>query len=685
MRTRPISAPHANVLAPRRLFRNLRAVLAIQQLRVEVGARVLFDGLSFVVNKEDRLSFAGPNGAGKSTLLRCIAGLIESNAGRITKPKGCRVGYLPQEGIHLSGHSLWVEAESAFAEARTLQDEIDRLSKNLEDLDPRSAPYSDLLHEIGELELKLEHFDPTRIKPRIESVLGGLGFQRDDFQRDCGEFSGGWQMRIAMAKLFLQEPEVLLLDEPTNHLDIDAQRWMEAYLRDYKGAIALISHDRSLLDDLTNRTIAFEHGQASEYAGNYSFFVKEAALRREILEKQYRAQQREIEKTEKWINRFRSKATKASQVQSRIKQLEKMERIEMHEEEVTMNFTFPPPPPSAHCVAKLEKSAQRYGELTVFENFDFEITRGQKIAVVGPNGAGKSTFCRMITGEETPADGTIELGGKVFPSFFSQTHADELEPKRTVLQTAEEAASRENMGHVRNLLGCFLFRGDDVFKKVGVLSGGERSRIALVRMLVRPANFLILDEPTNHLDMQSQEVLQNALNHYPGTIIIVSHNRAFLDPVVERTLEFRPSKPPKLYYGNLSYYLDKVAEEEKAQGPRAALPSNATATDSDPKSGNRKEQRRREAEARQQRNRVLKPLEDRLEKLETSISEFEAAKKTLTEHMSTPEMAGDADELRKASTAFQSVSDQLEKAYSDWSELSSEVETMRSKLEASRL
>lgn len=685
MRTRPISAPHANVLAPRRLFRNLRAVLAIQQLRVEVGARVLFDGLSFVVNKEDRLSFAGPNGAGKSTLMKCIAGVIESNAGRITKPKGCRVGYLPQEGIHLSGHSLWVEAESAFAEARTLQDEIDRLSKNLEDLDPRSAPYSDLLHEIGELELKLEHFDPTRIKPRIESVLGGLGFQRDDFQRDCGEFSGGWQMRIAMAKLFLQEPEVLLLDEPTNHLDIDAQRWMEAYLRDYKGAIALISHDRSLLDDLTNRTIAFEHGQASEYAGNYSFFVKEAALRREILEKQYRAQQREIEKTEKWINRFRSKATKASQVQSRIKQLEKMERIEMHEEEVTMNFTFPPPPPSAHCVAKLEKSAQRYGELTVFENFDFEITRGQKIAVVGPNGAGKSTFCRMITGEETPADGTIELGGKVFPSFFSQTHADELEPKRTVLQTAEEAASRENMGHVRNLLGCFLFRGDDVFKKVGVLSGGERSRIALVRMLVRPANFLILDEPTNHLDMQSQEVLQNALNHYPGTIIIVSHNRAFLDPVVERTLEFRPSKPPKLYYGNLSYYLDKVAEEEKAQGPRAALPSNATATDSDPKSGNRKEQRRREAEARQQRNRVLKPLEDRLEKLETSISEFEAAKKTLTEHMSTPEMAGDADELRKASTAFQSVSDQLEKAYSDWSELSSEVETMRSKLEASRL
>jgi len=661
-------------------------VLAIQQLRVEVGARVLFDGLSFVVGKEDRISFAGSNGTGKSTLMKCIAGVIETNAGRITKPKGCRVDYLPQDGIHLEGHSLWDEVESSFAEAKNLQREIDRRSKELEDLDPRSAPYSDQLHEIGDLELKLEHFDPTRIKPRIESVLGGLGFPRSDFQRDCGEFSGGWQMRIAMAKLFLQEPDVLLLDEPTNHLDVDAQRWMEGHLRDYKGAIAIISHDRSLLDDLTTRTIAFERGQASEYAGNYSFFVKEAALRKEILEKQYRAQQREIEKTEKWINRFRSKNTKASQVQSRIKQLDKMERIVLEVEEVSMNFTFPPPPPSAHCVAKLEGSAQRYGDLSVFEDFDFEITRGQKIAVVGPNGAGKSTFCRLITGEEDPSEGTRELGAKVFPSFFSQTHADDLAPRRTVLQTVEEVASRENIGLVRNLLGCFLFRGDDVFKDVGVLSGGERSRVALVRMLVRPANFLILDEPTNHLDMQSQEVLQHALISYPGTIIIVSHNRSFLDPVVERTLEFRQGSSPKLYFGNLSYYLDKVAEEEAASSRQGSAPTaNTQSSTAATAGGNRKEQRRREAELRQQRNRVLKPLEERLKKLETSISEYETAKETLTEHMSNPGVAGDADELRKASSAFRSVSDQLEKAFSEWSELSDEVETMRTTLEASGL
>lgn len=661
-------------------------MLAVQQLRVEVGARVLFDGLSFVLAKDDRISFAGPNGAGKSTLMKCLAGVIEPNAGQITRPKGHRTGYLPQDGIHLTGHSLWEEAESAFAEAKRLQHNIDQLSAELDHLDPSASNYSDLLQEIGELELRLEHFDPTRIKPRIESVLGGLGFQRGDFQRDCGEFSGGWQMRIAMAKLFLQEPDVLLLDEPTNHLDVDAQRWMESFLRDYKGTIAIISHDRSLLDDLTTRTIAFERGQAAEYAGNYSFFVRESALRREILEKQYRSQQREIEKTERWINRFRAKNTKASQVQSRIKQLEKMERIELEEEEGRMNFTFPPPPPSAHCVARIEKGAQRYGSLTVFENFDFEITRGQKIAVVGPNGAGKSTFCRLITGKESPADGLLELGSKVLPSFFSQTHADELDPGKTVLQTVEQAASRENMAHVRNLLGCFLFRGDDVFKQVGVLSGGERSRVALVQMLVRPANFLILDEPTNHLDMQSQDVLQEALTAYPGTIIIVSHNRAFLDPVVERTLEFRQERKPRLYHGNLSYYLDKVAEDENRTTQRGAA-NSITGSSSTTRDGSltRKEERRREAKTRQQRRLVLKPLEERLEKLEATITEFEAARETFTQHMSKPEVASDPDELRKTSEAFQSVGNQLEKAFSEWSELTDEVDKMRAKLEATDL
>jgi len=653
-------------------------MLAVQQLRVEAGARVLFDGLSFVVNSGDRLSLAGPNGAGKSTLLKCIAGILEPNGGRITMPRNCRIGYLPQDGIHLDGNSLWENAESAFADARCLQQRINTLSAELQRLDPRASPYSAALEEIGELELQLEQFDPSRIKPRIESVLGGLGFERSDFGRNCREFSGGWQMRIAMAKLFLQEPDVLLLDEPTNHLDLDSQRWMEGYLQSCRGAVILISHDRALLDELTTRTIAFEGGRVAEYAGNYSFFARESRLRREVLEKQYRAQQREIEKTQRWINRFRAKNTKASQVQSRIRQLEKMDRIELDEEEAAVDFTFPPPPPGAHSVDKLDRASKRYGNLTVFEKLDLEITRGQKVAVVGPNGAGKSTFCRLVTGAEAPTDGRCQLGNRILPSFFSQNHADELDPRQTVLESAECVASRDNLPHVRTLLGCFLFRGDDVFKTAGVLSGGERSRLALVRMLVQPANFLILDEPTNHLDMQSQEVLQNALRRYQGTVIVVSHNRAFLDPIVDRTLEFRSGRNPKLYYGNLSYYLRKRDEEDAAA---AGSPKANSARQNSQTSASRKEQRRRDAEIRRQRARILNPLEQKLASLENQIREFETAKSTLTEHLSNPGLAADPDKLRKSTHAYQSVSDKLEKTFTAWYELSDEIEQTRKTLE----
>ena len=657
-------------------------MIAVNGLRVEFGARVLFDGLSFAVGEKERISFAGPNGAGKSTLMKCLGGLLEPNAGIVSKPKGFEVGYLPQEGIHVKGVSVMEECESAFAEARTIQKDIDKYSSELDSLDPRSAPYADLLNTIGDLELKLEHFDPARIKPRIESILNGLGFQREDLQRDCGEFSGGWQMRIAMAKLFLREPGLMLLDEPTNHLDIDAQRWMENYLVNYRGAIILISHDLALLDSLTTRTIAFHHGRAEEYAGNYSFYLKEHAHRKEILKKQFTAQQREIQKTQQWIDRFRSKASKASQVQSRVKQLAKMERIVIDDDDSEMNFAFPPPPNSAHCVAKLEHAAQRYGDLTVFKDLDFEINRGQKLAVVGPNGAGKSTFCRLITGEEAPNSGLFELGNRVKTSFFSQNHADELDPTFTVLQTIEQVASRENASQVRSLLGCFLFRGDDVFKKVGVLSGGERSRVALVRMLVRPANFLILAEPTHHLDVQSQGVLQHAINNYEGTVIIVSHNRAFLDPIVEKTLEFRQGQDPKLYFGNLSYYLDKKEEEENiGRGVSPKRPSSAPATAANTPKLSSKERRKKEAEQRQKRAHVLKPLEDQLAVLEHQISNFESAKETLTEHLSKPEISGNADELRKATTAYQTVADKLETTFSEWSALSDEVETKRAEID----
>ena len=659
-----------------------RRMLSIQNLRVEFGPRVLFEDLTFAVQPKERIAFAGHNGAGKSTLMKCLAKVLEPTSGKISHPKDFRIGYLPQEGIHVTGRTLWDETMSAFGATLELQKKIDRLADELPKLDPRSSPYAELLEEIGGLELQLEEADPARLKPRVESVLQGLGFKRDDFSRDCGEFSGGWQMRIAMAKLFLAEPGVLLLDEPTNHLDIESQTWVEQYLHSYPGAILIISHDLALLDALCKRTIAFHHGRAEEYAGNYSYFLRESVHRKEIQRKRYEAQQREIAEAKRFIDRFRASANKASLVQSRIKLLDKVELIPQPEDDdAVMKFRFPQPRPSAHLVARLNQATREYGELTVFRNFDFEINRGEKLAIVGPNGAGKSTFCRLITGQETPTGGSHEFGGKVAMSFFSQTHADTLDPEKTVLETVEEAVSRENEGQARNLLGCFLFRGDDVFKKVGVLSGGERSRVALVRMLVQPANFLILDEPTNHLDVQSQEVLQNALQEYEGTVIIVSHNRSFLDPLVTKTLEFRPGKSPRLFAGNITYYLEKTAEE-KASATPASKPSespSAVQKQSAP-SGNRKEQRRLEAEQRQKRTRVLKPLESELETLETRIAELEGAQATLTEALSSPEISGDSDKLRQTSAAVEQVTEKLETAYSRWGTLSDQIEKVRAEL-----
>ena len=657
-------------------------MLAVKNLRVEFGPRVIFKDLTFSIGDKERVAFAGHNGAGKSTLMKCIGGVLLPNAGEINKPKHHRIGYLPQEGIHITGISLYDEVESAFAETKAIQEEVARLEKDLPNLDPRSAPYSDLLNKIGELELQLDGHDPARMRPRIQAILSGLGFKQSDLERDCGEFSGGWQMRIAMAKLFLSEPEVLLLDEPTNHLDIGAQRFMENYLHSYKGAIVLISHDRSMMDGLTTRTIAFHHGRAEEFTGNYSSYETQLKERQDNLRKQKVNQDREIAKTEQFINRFRAQANKASQVQSRIKHLAKIERIEIDAEDAVMSFRFPDPPASTHLVGKLEKAAQQYGDLIVFRDLDLEITRGEKIAIVGPNGAGKSTFCRMITGEEQPSSGHHELGPKSKPSFFNQNHADELDPDLTVLETVEQIQTRGSKMSARDVLGCFLFKGDDVFKKVGVLSGGERSRVALVRMLVRPANFLILDEPTNHLDMQSQDILQKALIDYPGTLLIVSHNRNFLDNIVQKTMEFRPNEDPRMFAGNLTYYLDKTEEDEKAaKGRTSSAPSQSVkpAAAKGPQLSS-KERRKKEAAIREKRNKVLKPLQNEFESVEKQIADLEGAQATISAHLEKPEISGDAEELRKATNAYEQASKKLEMAYSKWETLSDQIEKLQAEL-----
>lgn len=656
-------------------------VFAVQDLHIEFGPRVLFDSLSFVVEHGDRIAFAGQNGAGKSTLMKCIVGSMEPDHGKVMLPKHTQVGYLPQDGIHISGTPLLDEVLGSVGNIVELQQRVDEYSADLQKLDSASEEYRETLEEIGRLELILHDRDAARLRPRTESILRGLGFADKDFTRDCGEFSGGWQMRIALAKLLLQEPEVLLLDEPTNHLDLQSQRWLEQSLRTYRGAICIISHDVALLDSLVTRTIAFHHGRAEEYAGNFSFYLKESKARKEILLRQAKAQQREIAKTQEFIDRFRAKATKATQVQSRIKQLEKVELIEVEDDDAVMSFHFPPPPPGGHTVVKLEKACKSYGPITLLNGYDFTMEKGDRIAIVGVNGSGKSTFTRLISGTEDPDAGSFAFGHHTQVAFFSQTHADVLNNEQTVLECVEAAASRETRPMVRNILGCFLFRGDDVFKKIGVLSGGERSRVALVCMLLKPANFLIMDEPTNHLDFQSQDVLQRALAEYPGSYCIVSHNRQFLDPIVNKVLEFRLGHAPRLFYGNVSAYLETVEAEERRLKAVAMQQTEATPA-AQVQTGNRKDARRAREMARQQRNRVLKPLQQELEQVEADIAEKDERKESISAELENPANMSDNQKLMELTQEYQQLERESEALYTRWEELSEQIELKTAELEA---
>lgn len=656
-------------------------MLAVENLGISHGPRRLFGGLTFTLRAGQRIALAGPNGAGKSTLMKIISGQERLHEGRVLKAKTITVGYLPQEGVELKGRALMAEAESAFADALDLQGQLREANNALGSCTPGTPEYDEALEVFGDLQIRLEHHDLSKMRPRIERVLAGLGFSRADFERPTGQFSGGWQMRIALAKLLLAEPSVLLLDEPTNHLDIESVVWLEDYLGSYPGAIILVSHDRRLLDNLCDRTLAFEQGRVTLYSGNYSFFERESRARRAQLGRAAAGQQREIARTQRFIDRFRAKATKASQAQSRIKMLEKIERIELEDEDDEIGFSFPQPPPSGHSVVRLRGVAKSYdGIRMVLPPFDLEIVKGDRIAIVGVNGAGKTTFSKILAGVEQPSHGTRKTGHNVRLGYYSQDHADALDGSKTVLQTLEHTARGLPETRLRTLLGCFLFTGDDAFKSVRVLSGGERARLALAQMLLTPANFLVLDEPTNHLDMRSQAVLQRALAQYTGTCVIVSHNRDFLDPLVTRTLEFRVDGPPRLYAGNLGYYLDKKAEERAAAPAPAATSANARATVAEPQ--NARERRRIEAQRRQERIRVLRPLQDRLATVEAEIARFEEEKRELVQGMSREGFGADPEEVRVTTARYAIIEAGLERAFTAWASASEDVERAEAALAA---
>lgn len=537
-------------------------MIEINDLLLRYGQKTLFNEISAVIQPHDRIGLVGVNGSGKSTFLRVLTGEAEIEKGQIAKPNWATIGYLPQDGISSKGKTLYEEVESAFGETLDLQKKIDAASEQLYELDPSSEEYYELVDTIGGWEQELEDHEPAKMKSRIEKILAGLGFAQKDFARDTGEFSGGWQMRIALAKLLLRTPALLLLDEPTNHLDILSQHWLEGYLRNYRGALMIISHDRAFLNTITNKTFQLKFGNLNIYKGNYSFFEKESAARLAAQRAAAEQQEREITRQKEFINRFRSNINKAGQVQGRIKQLDKIEIIKPEREEKKIFFRFPPPPPASHKVIELEKIYKSYGPIQVFRGLDLRIDAGDRIAVVGVNGAGKSTLARILAGVEPLDSGKRTPGINTVIGYFAQQQAEELDPAKTVLEEVEASASGNEKANPRAALGALLFSGEDQHKSVKVLSGGERNRVALAKMLMSPANCIILDEPTNHLDLRSKEVLQEAINEFNGTVILVSHDRDFLDPVVKKVLEVRPDGT-RLLTCNVSEYIERIEQEAK--------------------------------------------------------------------------------------------------------------------------
>ena len=535
-------------------------MITINQVTHNFGKKVLYNGINTVIGAHDRIALVGSNGSGKTTLLRMIMGEVEPDKGSFDKPDYVTVGYLPQDGISVSGRTLYAEAESAFGDVLDLQQKIEKADADLLEMDTEAEEYYELIDLIGEWEQQLEQFEPQKMKSRIERILTGMGFSLDDMQRDTGEFSGGWQMRIALAKLLLQNPSLIILDEPTNHLDIVSQHWLEQYLKHYQGAIIVISHDRAFLDEVTNRTIELKLGNLNSFKGNYSFYVTETEKQLEVLRRAYKNQQKEISETKDFINKFRSNVKKASMVQSRIKQLEKMELITIPRDEKKIYFRFPEPPPSSAKVITIKDLHKAYGDNVVFDGLDLRIDNGDRIAVVGVNGAGKSTLARIMAGTEPYQNGEIETGLNTVISYFAQSQAEELNPAKTVLQEVETAAVGNNDANPRAALGALLFSGDEALKKTDVLSGGEKNRVALAKMLMKPGNCLILDEPTNHLDIKSKEVLQDAINAFEGTVILVSHDRAFLDGVVNKVLEVAPGST-RMLTCNVSEYVERLEKE----------------------------------------------------------------------------------------------------------------------------
>src|SRR5579871_5332011 len=536
------------------------------------GPKILFQDADWLVTPNERTGIVGANGTGKSSLLKVLAGMEGLDSGTLTTQKGLSIGYLPQEGLSLSGRSVFAECMTVFANIRALEQEQEQLTHRMAELDPASDEYAQVAERFHRAESEFRAHDGYALEAQVGSVLSGLGFPQRDWKRRTEEFSGGWQMRIALAKLLLEKPNLLLLDEPTNHLDLEARNWLEGYLESYPHAIVLVSHDRYFLDVTVRKILELWNKGLNFYTGGYTRYEQQKAERFTQLQSAYQNQQDRIKQLEAFINRFRYQATKAKQVQSRIKELERIERIEIPPEEKAIHFKFPQPKASGRVVAELQNVSKSYGDRLVFSGAKFIIERGDRVALVGVNGAGKSTLIKILTGAEPVSGGSYSLGHNAEPDYFAQDQYKELDPTARLLDDIGTVAPRATNTELRNILGCFLFSEDDVFKTIGVLSGGERNRYALARMLLMPSNFLLLDEPTNHLDLRAKDVLLESLEKFTGTVVIVSHDRYFIDRLATRIFEIAEGRV-EVYPGNYEDYMWRKEGKELD----LTLPSNGHA------------------------------------------------------------------------------------------------------------
>ena len=655
-------------------------MLSLQNAGKRFGPRVLFLEANWLIRSKERTALVGANGTGKSTIMKVLAGLETLDYGQMQQTRGMSIGYLPQEGLALAGRTVFEECLTVFDELREMAREVERLAGQLAVLNHEGPEYEAAAERYSMLQERFHALDGYALDAQVGGVLTGLGFSKEDWTRQTDEFSGGWQMRIALARLLLAKPNLLLLDEPTNHLDLETRNWLEEYLRTYPFGYILISHDRYFLDVTIDRTVEIWNKRLNIYQGNYTKYLSQKDERRTQLQAAYRNQREQIEHLEAFINRFRAQATKAKQVQSRIKELEKIERIEIPEEESTIHFRFPQPPPSGRMVVEAEGLSKSYGPKLVLDNVRFNIERGDRVALVGVNGAGKSTLIKLLTGDEAPTAGHVKMGHNVVTEYFAQDQYKVLDGDARMLDHISRAAVKVPEGELRSLLGCFLFRGDDVFKPLGVLSGGERNRYALARILVSPSNFLLLDEPTNHLDMRAKDVLLEALAVFSGTVVFVSHDRYFIDRLATRVLEVENGAVTS-HEGNYEDYLRwKEAQTEasspgchpeRGDGPavRAAIqsasnPAPAAATIAGPDAV-AKERPRRLNPIRQ------KQMEERCAFLEEEVPRVEAAIGHTEEQLG---VYVSAAEMQRLTTLAEDLRQQLAALTAEWEELMGQLE-----------